>query len=80
MTDAVSALGGGDLRCAPVSALLQAQENLGLVSFYLQEEDALDGWESRLGRFERVMIGDTEYEVLRPPVKRYASTINLSPS
>lgn len=63
VTEAVSALGGGDLRSASVSVLLQAQEDLGLVSYFLQEEDALSGWESRLGDFERVMIGDTEYEV-----------------
>lgn len=67
MTDAVAALGGKDLRSAPVSTLLKAvQDVMGQASFVLQQEDCLAQWESRPGTFERIMMGDTQYEVRTP--------------
>ncbi|EEU40127.1 uncharacterized protein NECHADRAFT_33545 [Fusarium vanettenii 77-13-4] len=63
VSDELSRLGNWTLRDAPVSKLLEAQERLGLVSFYLQMEEKLEGWEERIGDdFQRVLIGDTEYE------------------
>lgn len=56
-------LGNWTLRTAPVAKILGAQESLGLISFYLQTEDALQGWRDNIGGFERIMIGDCEYEV-----------------
>ncbi|WAO85001.1 Carboxylic ester hydrolase [Fusarium falciforme] len=59
----LSRLGNWTLRDAPMSKMLEAQERLGLGSFYLQMEEKLEGWEERIGdHFQRVLIGDTEYE------------------
>ncbi|KAM6534000.1 hypothetical protein FALCPG4_006937 [Fusarium falciforme] len=63
VTNELSRLGNWTLRDAPVSKMLEAQERLGLGSFYLQMEEKLEGWEERIGDdFQRVLIGDTEYE------------------
>ncbi|RSL68810.1 hypothetical protein CEP51_012449 [Fusarium floridanum] len=63
VSNELSQLGNWTLRDAPVSKLLEAQERLGLGSFYLQIEERLEGWEERIGEhFQRVLIGDTEYE------------------
>ncbi|KAJ3466084.1 hypothetical protein MRS44_006742 [Fusarium solani] len=63
VTNELSQLGNWTLRNAPVSKMLEAQERLGLGSFYLQMEEKLEGWEERIGDdFQRVLIGDTEYE------------------
>lgn len=59
----VKELTGLDLRTAPVSALLEAQTKLGLQSFFLQDEECLDGWQNEVGDVGRLLIGDTEYEV-----------------
>jgi hypothetical protein len=64
VTNELSQLGNWTLRNAPVSKMLEAQERLGLGSFYLQMEEKLESWEERIGDdFQRVLIGDTEYEV-----------------
>lgn len=64
VSDELSRLGNWTLRDAPVSKMLEAQERLGLGSFYLQMEGKLEGWEERIGdHFQRGLIGDTEYEV-----------------
>jgi hypothetical protein len=66
VTNELSQLGNWTLRNAPVSKMLEAQERLGLGSFYLQMEEKLESWEERIGDdFQRVLIGDTEYEVWR---------------
>ncbi|KAJ4326964.1 hypothetical protein N0V84_002577 [Fusarium piperis] len=63
VSNELSQLGGWTLRDAPVPKLLEALEILGLGSFYLQIEETLEGWEERIGdHFQRVLIGDTEYE------------------
>ncbi|KAH8658345.1 Alpha/Beta hydrolase protein [Xylariales sp. PMI_506] len=62
MNNAVSRLGGGTLRDAPVATLLQVQRELGLVSFYLQAEGVFENWEESFGSVERLLIGDVEYE------------------
>ncbi|KAL2691441.1 hypothetical protein Neosp_001826 [[Neocosmospora] mangrovei] len=55
--DELSRLGNWTLRDAPVSKMLEAQERLGSVSFYLQMEEKLEGWEERIGDdFQRVLI------------------------
>ncbi|ETS82689.1 hypothetical protein PFICI_04565 [Pestalotiopsis fici W106-1] len=61
---ALSNLGKWTMRDAPVQKLLEAQAELGLVSFFLQAEEPLDGWETKHGSVERLLIGDTEYEAV----------------
>lgn len=63
MNKALSDIGGWKLTNAPVRALLNAQAELGLVSFYIQTEKLLENWEERHGHVERLLIGDNEYEV-----------------
>ncbi|CAH0003832.1 unnamed protein product [Clonostachys byssicola] len=60
--NAVSDLGGWNLRTAPVDRLLEALKQCNLVSFYLQQESQLEGWGESVGSAERLLIGDNEYE------------------
>ncbi|KAM0817841.1 putative Carboxylic ester hydrolase [Seiridium cardinale] len=63
MSQGLRRLGNWTLRDAPVSSLLEVQRDLGLVSFYLQMEQQLEGWSEMIsGSVERLLIGDTEYE------------------
>lgn len=61
----LSSLGGYDLRTAPASHLLEAQAKMGLMSYYIQMEPKLEGWQQKWGNVERIAIGDNEYEVAR---------------
>lgn len=65
MEGAVASLGDWTLFDAPVQIVLRAQADLGLVSFYIQAEELLEEWEENNGSVERLLIGDTEYEVSR---------------
>lgn len=56
-------LGPWSLADAPVDRLLEVQAAMGLVSVFLQEEEALRGWETAHGSVNRLLLGDTEYEV-----------------
>jgi hypothetical protein len=60
---ALKQLGNWTLRDAPVSKILEAQADLGITSLYLQIEEALEGWQTKLGPAKRLLVGDTEYEV-----------------
>ncbi|KAM5353421.1 hypothetical protein ACJ41O_000071 [Fusarium nematophilum] len=67
VSQAVSELGDWALQTAPASKLLEAQANLGLGAFFLQMEEQFEGWEETVGHVERVLVGDTEYEVGNTP-------------
>ncbi|KPA38784.1 catalytic protein [Fusarium langsethiae] len=56
--------GNSSLRTAAVSKILEAQAALGLVSFYLQMEEDLQGWNERVGQHERVSQLKTMYGLL----------------
>ncbi|KAJ5335098.1 hypothetical protein N7452_007501 [Penicillium brevicompactum] len=58
----LSSLGGYDLRTASASHLLEAQAKMGLMSYYIQMEPKLEGWQQKWGNVERIAIGDNEYE------------------
>lgn len=62
LSDDLQAHGEKDLRSVPVPVLLAAQDRLGMHSFYLQEDESLQGWKNA-PFCERLLIGDTEFEV-----------------
>ncbi|KAF6800343.1 carboxylesterase [Colletotrichum sojae] len=60
--DRVRELGGLDLSAAPAEVLVQAQSRAGLLSWFLQAEPNLDGWERKTGKVKRLMISDVQNE------------------
>lgn len=59
----VQEYGESSLRKASVPALLQALKESNVNTMWIQEDDELKGWETRIEQADEVMIGDTEYEV-----------------
>ncbi len=63
------------LRKASVQSLLKALKESNVNTMWIQEDDELKGWETRVEHADEIMIGDTEYEVcLRPTL--HASLTN----
>jgi hypothetical protein len=54
------------LRDCSAIALLEALNDIGIQTLWLQEDPELAGWETRPLQVEELMIGDTEYEVRCP--------------
>ncbi|KAL4864388.1 hypothetical protein BDV12DRAFT_14224 [Aspergillus spectabilis] len=54
--------GHSSLREASVPALLQALKENNVNTMWIQEDDELAGWETRVEQVDEIMIGDTEYE------------------
>ncbi|KAK0385563.1 hypothetical protein NLU13_6742 [Sarocladium strictum] len=63
LSDDLQAHGENDLRSAAVPVLLAAQDRLGMHSFYLQDDESLQGWKNA-PFCERLLIGDTEFEAV----------------
>ncbi|RAL15772.1 putative carboxylesterase [Aspergillus homomorphus CBS 101889] len=58
----VRELGQPSLRQASVPALVRALEDCKVNSFWLQDNEEFQNWETKPELVEEVMIGDTEYE------------------
>ncbi|KAL4933273.1 putative carboxylesterase [Aspergillus undulatus] len=58
----VQEYGQPSLREASVTVLLQALKESNVNTMWIQEEEELKGWETRIEQADEVMIGDTEYE------------------
>ncbi|KAL4955200.1 Alpha/Beta hydrolase protein [Aspergillus filifer] len=58
----VQEYGQTSLREASVESLLRALKESNVNTMWIQEEDELKGWETRIEQADEVMIGDTEYE------------------
>ncbi|KAL4920053.1 Alpha/Beta hydrolase protein [Aspergillus aurantiobrunneus] len=58
----VQQYGQSSLRKASVPALLQALKESNVNTMWIQENDELKGWETRIEQTDELMIGDTEYE------------------
>lgn len=54
------------LQDAPAKSLVQAVENCGISSMWIQQDPELDGWEERSEGAEALLISDVEYEVSEP--------------
>lgn len=59
----VQEYGESSLRKASVPALLRALKDSNVNAMWMQEDDELKGWETRIEQADEIMIGDTEYEV-----------------
>ena len=59
----VQEYGQSSLREASVESLLRALKESNVNTMWIQEEEELIDWETRIEQAEEVMIGDTEYEV-----------------
>lgn len=53
---------GKSLRDAPAAKLVEALEAKGVVSMWIQEDEALKGWSDREEEVKELLIGDVEYE------------------
>ncbi|KAK1994527.1 carboxylesterase [Colletotrichum falcatum] len=58
------AAGGYELGTAPAGKLVEALELSGIQSWFLQAEPALEGWQSKTGVSERLMMGDVQNEAV----------------
>ncbi|OJJ01744.1 hypothetical protein ASPVEDRAFT_52630 [Aspergillus versicolor CBS 583.65] len=58
----VQEYGESSLRKASVPALLRALKESNVNAMWMQEDDELKGWETRIEQADEIMIGDTEYE------------------
>ncbi|WQF77494.1 Putative carboxylesterase, type B, carboxylesterase type B, active, alpha/Beta hydrolase [Colletotrichum destructivum] len=56
------ALGDFDLGTAPVGVLVKAMEASKIPSWFLQADPTLEGWQTKIGAAERLMIGDVQNE------------------
>ncbi|KAL2820910.1 Alpha/Beta hydrolase protein [Aspergillus cavernicola] len=54
--------GQSSLREASIPALLQALKESNVNTMWIQEDEDLQGWETRMEQVDELMIGDTEYE------------------
>ncbi|KAL3477474.1 Alpha/Beta hydrolase protein [Aspergillus californicus] len=54
--------GHSSLREASVPSLLQALKDSNVNTMWIQEDEELQGWETRPEQVDELMIGDTEYE------------------
>jgi hypothetical protein len=59
----VQQAGQPSLREASVTSLLQALKDSNVNTMWIQEDEELHGWETRMEQVDEIMIGDTEYEV-----------------
>ncbi|KZL81395.1 hypothetical protein CI238_00323 [Colletotrichum incanum] len=58
------ALGDFELSNAPVGDVVKAIESSKIQSWFLQASSALDGWQTKIGVAERLMIGDVQNEAV----------------
>ncbi|KAL3486116.1 Alpha/Beta hydrolase protein [Aspergillus germanicus] len=58
----VQQAGQKSLREASVASLLQALKESNVNTMWIQEDEELQGWETRMEQVDEIMIGDTEYE------------------
>ncbi|KAL2863392.1 putative carboxylesterase [Aspergillus lucknowensis] len=58
----VQQAGHSSLKEASVPSLLQALKESNVNTMWIQEDEELRGWETRLEQVDEIMIGDTEYE------------------
>ncbi|KAL2809420.1 Alpha/Beta hydrolase protein [Aspergillus granulosus] len=58
----VKQAGQPSLREASVASLLQALKESNVNTMWIQEDEELQGWETRLEQVDEMMIGDCEYE------------------
>jgi carboxylesterase type B len=59
----VQQAGQSSLREASVASLLKALKESNVNTMWIQEDEELQGWETRMEQVDEIMIGDTEYEV-----------------
>jgi hypothetical protein len=48
---------------ASAASLVQALENCGITSMWLQQDPELEGWEGRMEQADSLLVSDVEYEV-----------------
>lgn len=66
LEDKVRELEQKSLRECSVGALVRAMEELNVNRMWLQDEEELRDWETKLEQVEELMIGEVEYEVRSP--------------
>lgn len=58
----IRAKGYDSLEEAPISALLEAQLEVPILSVFLQQEPELEHWQAKTGEIEELVVGDCEFE------------------
>ncbi|KZL75605.1 hypothetical protein CT0861_06996 [Colletotrichum tofieldiae] len=58
------ALGDFELSTAPVGKMVKALESSKIQSWFLQADSELEGWQTKIGAAERLMIGDVQNEAV----------------
>ncbi|KAH8171318.1 carboxylesterase family protein [Sarocladium implicatum] len=53
---------GEQLSDAPAASLVQALDNCGITSMFLQQTPELEGWETRSEQVDSLLVSDVEYE------------------
>lgn len=52
-----------NLKNAPTSKVVEAVKLCNLQSFFLEWEDRFDGWQTKIGNAERLLLSDVQREV-----------------